>query len=282
MTALLHRLRTLPLAAALIAAAALPARAQARPDAAQVVREMAERAERELRGVRGYTVAETVSGSPATLHFIRRDGGAGWAVRPALGRGEAASPAVALAVRDLAQWQANLPALLREHADRFRYLRADTLRGRPVHVVATDDGALALGGAPTGSARPTRATFWVDADARVPLRVELRGEVVDAAGRREPSASTLDFSDYRATPGAPTLPFRTVLVMEQSSMVPPRAMAEEMRAGLDRIRARPGLAPAERARYDALARMVDAAIERGALELEVDVRQVLPENGPPA
>lgn len=263
------RARRFVAASLLLVAGAAPAAARAQGDGPGVARRVAERME-SPRGVRAYTLVQRVSGFPVTLVHERRDEarGGGWTVRPVLAEGRTL---VALSARDQATLQARLPDFLREHAGRFRYERADTLRGRAVHVVWVEEAAVAGGAG-------ARHTFWVDAAEHVPLRVVVEGRVIDAAGRPEPVASSTDLLDWRAAGGGLYLPFRTRTRIRNSSMLPPRPMAEEMRAGLDSLRARPALSADARARYDALARLLDGVLERGALELETEVREVRVEN----
>lgn len=257
------RLAALALAAALLAAAHAPATAQG--DAARVVRAVVEQAERTARPGRVLTVEQSVSGFAMTLRLVREGTGrrGRWTADAELGRG---ATALTLAARDLAAWQMALPDLLRDHADRFRYVRADTVAGRAVHVLAAERFP-APGGAATDS---SRAVFWIDAARLLPLRVELRGEVLDALGRPEPVATTLDLADYRDVGGVP-LPFRSVIRMARTGMLPPPAALRQLRAALDTLLARPATDAARREALQAQARMLDAALERGVMELEVVV-----------
>lgn len=255
------------LAAALLFVAALAsAPAAAQGDAGRVVRAVVEQAERSGREGRTILVEQSVSGFPVALRLVREGRGrqGRWRADAALGRG---GGALALAARDLAAWQMGLPDLLRDHADRFRYLRGDTVAGRAVHVLAAE-------GLPApGEAGPTsRAVVWVDAERFLPLRVELRGEVLDALGRREPVATTMELADYRAIGGVP-LAFRSTVRMARTGMLPPPRALRQLRAAVDTLLARPGTTAAQRASLTARARMLDAALHRGVMELEVVTRQ---------
>lgn len=249
----------------LAALSAVPATAQ--DDAARVVRAVVEQAERNGREGRVLTVEQSVSGFPMTLRLVREGTGRTerWTAAAELGRG---TGALALAARDLAAWQMGLPDLLRDHAARFRYVRGDTVAGRAVHVL-TAERLPAPGGAAADS---SRTVFWIDAARLVPLRVELRGEVLNALGRPEPVATTLDLADYRDVGGVP-LPFRSVIRMARTGMLPPPVALRQLRAAVDTLLARPGTDAARRQALRARARMLDTALERGVMELEVIVRE---------
>jgi hypothetical protein len=253
------------LAAALLLALLAAAPAAAQGDAARVARAAAEQAERGAREGERIVVEQSVSGFPVTLRLAREGSGSRgrWAADAQLGRG---AGALALAARDLAVWQLGLPALLREHADRFRLLRVETVAGRRAHVLSA-----AQLPAPGAGGDSARATLWIDTERLVPLRVELRGTVVDALGRPEPVATTMELADHRPVGGA-LLPFRSVVRMERTGMLPPRESLRQLRAGVDTLLARPSTPAARRESLRAQGRMLDAALHRGVMELEIAVR----------
>ena len=263
-------------AAALIASAAAPLRAQT---GEEIMRTLLDRYEQRMGDVRDYTVVQEVMGFESSIFFERTEmeGHALFVPRMETGSEAAQRPRESPYVG------------MFELAERSLHEGFRNVDGARCHVVGVTDfrgtGLFGAGGA-TGMEdfEPEKVTFLVDADDYLLRGIELEGTTT-ARGAPQAVSFRAEFSDYREVKGV-VHPFRTsVSVRGMGRRMSPEERAQ-MKESLRRMRSRMEEMPElQRALMD---QMMGGGIEQirkmmasGAVDFTVRVTEIRVDRGPP-
>jgi hypothetical protein len=262
-----HPMRALALIVPAALALTVPAAAQ--PTAAEVLRGAAERIERNVGGVRDYTLVLSAGGVRTTLYVFQGPDGWDVGVPGASPMGEMLSPL--LTAGQTVLFLGRVPDGV---LDAPVTLEADTVLGRPVHALLVPMS--------DGDDPEDRLRVSVDPATGQVVRARVGIDAVDEDGpARVMMWMTMDFADYRAADGL-TVPRRMRLAFD----VGPGLSEDDrrgMRAAGETERAR--LASDESAHARETRALIDfllAMLDAGRAEMPVVVEEVRVDAGPPA
>lgn len=267
-----HRVEHFSFASALALLAFLTALPCAAQSAQEILQTTLERYEERMEGVENYTV---VYENGMALYYEREIMDDHPVYRPAL----AGLPEK---LRSRATGSPNAYTVFNEIASRSRLAGTETVEGRRAYVIEADGlQGTDLWAAPeeAGEFEPRTATFWIDAEHYVPLKMILEG-TADTQGERRPVTLEAHMSDYREVEGV-LHPFHTSMAFEGLlSGEQQQQMSEAMAKLRKQLEQMP---PAQREQMKRMmgGKLADMMGGGGAMTLNMGVKELRVNAGPP-
>ena len=249
--------------------------------AQDVLNRMLAEHDRRAAGINDYTIVNEAMGTTVTMYFVK-DASGPHAVFQLKDAKVAGMAAMSMPQDDASQefWD-HLPAFV----ERAKYVGRETVDGHAVDVIAIDDfRGVEFGNSLAGSRgdfNPSKATFLVDRELRIPRRMVVAGTMT-MDGRTADVTAHIDMQDYREVEGL-LHPFRTTVRVEGMA----DALDPSMRAQLQEMKRQ--LAAMPEAQRQAMQQMMGgqlAQLERmvgddGSMNFELVAREVRVNAGPP-
>lgn len=268
----MRHLRSIRLAALLLAGAAAPAAARGQ-SATEVLQRVAERESARTQGIDDYTVEMRMLAGTFTIHADRRSPSSPFRLRYA-GEGTLGTSMSSLAIADgilLALRDPDVTAARRNQLS-ARLVEGDS--GKATYVVtATLPAPRARNGT-----QPIGFVAHYDTATLLPLRLE----ILSRGARGEVRRLVMDYANYRAVEGMQIPFYRRVVSLGARDDLPP-AELERLRGTTEALRATlPQQTEAERARTELILEQVDGLLLRNQLVTHVVVTSAKTNQGPPS
>lgn len=237
--------------------------------AEKVLRTTLERYEQRMEGVKNYTV---VHEGGAEFYYEREQKDGHYVYRPVI---------AGLPQNQRPKASASDPyTFFNEVASQGRLAGTETIEGHRAYMIEVGELAgtdLWSDSEETSDFEPRSATFWIDAQRYVPLRMVIEG-VSDAQGERRPVTLEGQMSDYREVEGI-LYPFQMRMTFEGLvSSEQQKQMRESMAKMREQLEQMP---PAQRERIKQMMGGKMADMMGGNMAFTVNVKEVRVNAGPP-